>query len=98
MPFSDVCMYTFHTNDYNYVYVCICLSVCVLTEIFSSSQRNCILQTKPSIIHFDGYQIGQVHQQILVGVASGSKSPLSMDKILVYNRICIVHACVYTNV
>ena len=44
------------------------LNVFVLAEIFSSSQRNGILQTKPSVIHFDGYQVGQVHHQTLVSV------------------------------
>ena len=54
-----------------YVYMlCILstLNVFVLAEIFSSSQRNGILQTKPSVIHFDGYQVGQVHHQTLVSV------------------------------
>ena len=54
-----------------YVYMlCILstLNVFVLAEIFSSSQRNGILQTKPSVIHFDGYQVGQDHHQTLVSV------------------------------
>ena len=44
-----------------------------LAEIFSSSQRNGILQTKPSIIHFDGYQVGRVHQQTLVSVVFNNR-------------------------
>ena len=46
----------------------ICMTHYALAEIFSSSRRNGILQTKPSVIHFDGYQVGRVHQQTLVSV------------------------------
>ena len=53
--------------------VCVCVCVCykctmLYTEIFSTIQRNGILQTKPSVIHFDGYEVGKVHQQTLVSV------------------------------
>ena len=47
---------------------CTCMIRYTLAEIFSSSRRNGILQTKPSVIHFDGYQVGRVHQQTLVSV------------------------------
>lgn len=43
-------------------------------EIFSKIQRNGILQTKPSVIHFDGYEVGKVHQQTLVSVIGCSHS------------------------
>ncbi len=36
------------------------------SEIYSKVKRNGILQCKPAVIHFDGYRVGDVHQQTLV--------------------------------
>ena len=52
--------------------MCVCYKYTVLcVEIFSKIQRNGILQTKPSVIHFDGYEVGKIHQQTLVSMIRG---------------------------
>lgn len=35
-------------------------------EIFAKVSKIGPLQTQPSVIHFDGYSVGNVHQQVLV--------------------------------
>ena len=49
----------------------------VYAEIFSKTQRNGILQTKPGVIHFSGYEVGKVQQQTLVSRVHESSESLS---------------------
>ncbi len=48
----------------------LCLSswglLSLLTEVFSKVKKNGVLQTYPTVIHFDGYRVGEAHQQTLV--------------------------------
>ena len=44
--------------------------VLYLSEIFAKVNKNGLLKTQPAVIHFDGYQVGGVHQQTLVSQSS----------------------------
>ena len=46
--------------------MCCCAKI-VISEIYSKIAYNAVLETRPSIVHFSGFEIGKKHTQVLVG-------------------------------
>ena len=54
------------TSKYNIIVFTTKLSFFFFPGIFSRVQVNGIVKPRPSVIHFDGYKVGKLHQQTLV--------------------------------
>ena len=56
-------------------------------EIFSRTKGAGILQAQPGVIHFDGYRVGESHQQTVVSACHGSHGVLTRPRLYGRSRV-----------